>query len=137
MEYKVNKEQAEEEFFQWAESLDIDCDIESMDSEELEDFNKIKKQIVFAIRRGRAAITEEGELHLNLKKSFDGKDQLVFGCEFNSSAFVMMDRHKEKEGMKKTLSFLGGWTKSDPKQLHKLDARDMKLCLSLVTLFLA
>ena len=137
MEYKVSKEQAESEFFEWAESLDIDCDVSCMDSEELDDFNKIKKQIVFAIRKGRASINEAGELTLKLKKDFEGNAELVFGNEFNSSAFVMMDRHKEKEGMKKTLSFLGGWTKTDPKQLHKLDARDMKLCLSLVTLFLA
>lgn len=137
MEYKLTKELAETEFFNWAEGLCIDCDTEGMDSDELDDFNKIKKQIVFALRRGRASISQDGEFILKLQVSVDGVNELIFKPEFNSSAFIKMDRHKDKESMKKTLSFLGGWTNTDPKQLHKLDARDMKLCLSLVTLFLA
>ena len=108
-----------------------------MDSEEVDDFNKIKKQIVFALRKGRASINEDGEFILKLKKDFEGSEEFVFRNEFNSDVYIRMDRHKEKEGMKKTLSFLGGWIKKDPKKFHLVDARDMKLCLSLVTLFLA
>jgi len=85
----------------------------------------------------RVSINESGELILKLKFPLGEIEELIFRSEFNSSAFIHMDRYKDKEGMKKTLSFLGGWTKTDPKQFHKLDARDMKLCLSLVTLFLA
>jgi hypothetical protein len=137
MEDKLTQEIAEKEFFDWAESLDIDCDVESMDSEELDDFNSIKKNIVFALRKGRLSIDEEGELSLKLKVPFGNLESLKFRNGFNSSAFIHMDRHKDKESMKKTLSFLGAWVGVDPKQLYKLDARDTKLCLKLITLFLA
>ena len=137
MEYKLEKKAAEEEFNKWADNFYLDRDIESMDSEEADDFIKIKKQFMLALRIGRISIDEEGDLTLKLIKPFGDKEELVFAQEFNSTAFIKMDRHKEKESMKKTLSFLGGWTKTDPKQLYRLDARDMKLCLSLTTLFLA
>ena len=137
MEYKLTKELADEEFEKWAEIFYLDCDVESMDSEEADDFKKIKKQFVLSLRLGRVSIDEDGDLTLKLIEPLGEKTELVFAQKFNSSAFIQMDRHKEKESMKKTLSFLGGWTKTDPRQLYKLDARDMKLCLSLTTLFLA
>jgi len=136
-EYKVDKQTAEDEFLKWCDSLYIDCDTAEMTSEELDDFNKIKKQIVFAIRKGRAYLNDAGSFVLTLIAPIGEKTELIFPANFNSAPFIRMDRHKEKDSMKKTLSFVAGWAGVDANLLHKMDSKDTKFCLSLTTLFLA
>ena len=136
-EFVLDQETAESEFLKWCDLLELDCEESQMDEDDLLEFGKIKKSFIFAFRKGRLSLTEDDELSLRLKKPIEGNEYLVFPSDFNSSSFVMMDRTKAKESMKKIFSFLGGWAKIDPKSIHNMQAIDTKLCLSIVTLFLS
>jgi len=130
---KISREVAEAEFIKWCEAHDLDIDEKFMDTEELEDFRKIKKNIVVGITRGN--ITIDGEKATVVTKFSGGNspDKITFNSP-TGATFMAADRVKAGQNVGSTYAKMADVTGLNSKTFSQLDARDLKYCLGVFAL---
>jgi len=135
-EVAISIDVAQDEFQRFANEWDIDTDTSLMESDDKEDFNKLKRKIVREIMKGNATVDTDGNISYKLKYPKGEKTDLDFRIPLGK-AYMNMDNYKEKQGMHKMFSFIGSLIKMPSGYCSSIDARDLKFCLGVATLFLA
>jgi hypothetical protein len=132
--FKIDLETAENEFDNWAESWEIDTDIENFDDEEKTDFKTQKNKIIKAFRYGRLRFNEEDETLIY--NCIDIEKEVIIKRPKGRS-LMQMDKYKDRESVHKTYAVLGAMTGKLPKFFSEMDGIDLKPFMAVVTLFLA
>lgn len=137
--YVLTLEQAEEEFRDWLEAMDIVFEPAEMDEESRDDFNQHKRCVLRAIRTGHVVISGE-ELRLHPKSKNDKGElirekPLVF-VEPEGANITAMDDVKRGD-VKKMFSTFASVTKTDIALMNRLKERDLRVVRSIMQLFLA
>jgi len=134
----IDKQTAEEEFARFCEAWEIDDDVDEMKEEDREDFNGLKNKVTTAIKRGRLIFNSDDTFEYKVSKHSKDKegDKLTISPP-KGEAFMETDRHKEKELMKKSFSFLANMTGKSVPYFHNLNAIDIRPIQAIMTLSLA
>jgi hypothetical protein len=131
-ESKVAIEVAEQEFDRFCEEMDLDVDTSVMDAEDKAAFEKIERRLVNAIAEGRLTIDEKGQPVLQLS---DGGQPVTFH-EPNGANIIAMDQKRHGHNNARQILFIAEMTNQAEERIRKLPMRDLKICNSIVALFL-
>ena len=134
-DYKVSKEQAEKEFEDFADTMDLDIDIDSMDMEDKKDFENIKKKLIKSIMIGSLIFNDNSEPVFTPQRSGEESKILTFK-EPKGATLLSMDKMKKNQDMGKMFAIMAEMTSTDSKTFSKLVMSDFKVCQGIVSLFL-
>ena len=132
---KVALEQAEQEFDQWAEAMDLDLDTADMDAEDLTGFNKQKRRILQAVERGALIFNEKHEAVYTPGPKSKQSDPITFH-ERTGASIMAMDGKKKGYDAAKMYAMMGEMCKVHPKVFAGLVGLDIKVCESLFQLLM-
>jgi hypothetical protein len=127
------QEVAEAEFERFCKSMDIRCDVSKMDTETVEDFEKLRDTLVCSITRGNLVINETGE-PVFTPVSDDG-EPIIFH-EGDGSDKMAMDNLKEGKNMTKFYALMASVTRNNRGRFGKMKERDLKICEATLRLFM-
>lgn len=135
-EDKVAEEVAEQLFDQFAEDMDLDIDENHMDEDELASFNKAKRSVITAIRRGSLVFNEDGEAvytpqHRNAKNT----DPITFH-ERTGVSLMAMDGRKKNHEIAKTFAVIASMCKVPVSTISGLVGVDSKVVTHIFTLLM-
>lgn len=137
-EFKVTKEQAEEEFKRWCETVDLDCDEAEMNEEDYKSFLPHKNKIVKAIMKGVAVIDGENMEYTLSDKSVDGlAGKKITIPRPSAKLFSGMDGFKETQNIKRTQGAMSALCGLDIGVFTKMEIPDWKFFNAVCMLFLA
>ena len=131
---------AEREFDRFMECMDLSADTTLMvDAEEVKDFTKNKARFINAVRRGYLTVDDEGvPTYTCQKDSVHGASKPVFTFqEPTGAALLDMDKSRDGADVSKLYTAMGAMTGHAPKVFSGLHNRDLKVLISISTLFLA
>ena len=134
-DYKVVKEVAENEFFRFLEKMDIEVDFDEMSDDDTKDFSTCKNKLVKAIMQGSLIINDEG-LPVYTPTRSDNKDPITFN-EASGSTILQTDKSKSNQTIHKIYASMAELTKTTPSLFSKMKMKDLNICMSICTLFLA
>jgi hypothetical protein len=131
----VSKDMAETDFNRFVELMDLDTDTNGMNDEEKVSFEQQRGRIISAMMKGALAINDEGEPVFTPQRS-KNKEPITFR-EPDGSALQAMDSKKKTEDIGKLYASMGAITGQPIKTFSAMKMADLKICIALVTLFLA
>ncbi len=131
----VAKEVAELEMQRFIEKMDLDLEEKDMDDEDKKGYKIHKERIIKAICKGSLVIDEEGIPTYTPVRS-ENKNPITFH-EPTGSTMIASDRKKDHEIYGKVYASLGQSTKNSPAIFNKMKSKDLNVCISIHTLFLA
>jgi len=132
----VVQEVAEAEFDRFTELMDLDVDQSSMDTEDVEQFLKIKRRLLRAIRKGALVVNEDGEaVYAPQRSASKYRDPLTFH-ERTGADLMAMDSRKKGHDMSKTYAIMAGMCRVHPKVFAGLAGIDGKVCEAIFTLLM-
>lgn len=135
MEEKISREVAELEFNRFTDAMDIDVDTSKMDEEDTKGLNQLRDRVVGAIMNGSLTINDDGEPTFSPRRSRN-TDPITF-YEPTGATLMAMDRKKKSEDMGKLYVAMADMTKTTPATFSSMAMADLKVCIAVVTLFLA
>ncbi len=131
----VVKEQAQADFDQFVEKMDLDLDTEDMDPEDRTQFEKQQKKILKEIMRGNLVINDNGEPVYTPHRTDGVTDPITF-YEPNGAVLLMMDKKKAGQDVGKMYAIIGAMTHQNAAIFSKLKGTDYKVCSAIASLFL-
>ncbi len=133
---KINKEVAEAEFSRFTEKMDLDVNTEGMSADDKRDFTLQKDRLVRCIMGGSLTIDEDGQPTYTPQRAGDDVNAITF-YEPTGASYIAMDRKKVGEDMGKLFATMADITKTSSGLFAKMKNADLKVCMSITTLFLA
>ena len=138
MEDKISKEMAEEEFKNWCEAVDLDCEESDMNEEDLKSFLPHKNRIIKAIQKGVAVIDGENIEYTLSEKAVEGLAGKVITIPRPSAKlFSGLDGFKENQNIRRTQSAMSALCGLDIGVFTKMEVPDWKFFNAVCMLFLA
>ncbi len=134
-EPKIILEMAEQEFERFVDSMDLELESSEMDAEDKGEFGKHKGNMIKAIQDGRLTINDQGEPEYTPKRG-DDHTPITFH-EPTGACLMAMDSRKEGQNVAKMYATMASMSKQNSKRFSNMKNVDLKVCLSIVTLFLA
>lgn len=137
-ENKITLEMAEEEFKNWCEAVDLDCDESVMNEEDLKSFLPHKKRIMKGIQKGNAVIDGETIEYTLSNKSVEGlAGKKIVIPRPSAKLFAGMDGFKDNQGVKKIQGAMSALCGLDIGVFAKMEIPDWKFFNSVCVLFMA
>ena len=130
----VVKEQAEIEFINFADAMDLDIDVDKMDIEDRKEFDTITDRLVKAIMYGSLSFNENSEPVFTPQRS--GEVKAITFQEPSGGILLSMDKMKKSQDMGKMFNLMGEMTGTTSSTFAKLKMPDFKVCQGIVSLFL-
>lgn len=137
MEDKITKEMAEEEFKNWCEANELDCDETSMNEEDKSAFEPLKNRIVKAIQKG-VAVIDGDVIEYTLSEKYEGS---MAGMKIKinpptARLFSGMDGYKDTQMIKKLQGAMSALCGIDIGVFSKMTIPDWKFFQSVCVLFM-
>lgn len=137
MENKISKEMAEEEFKNWCEANELDCDETSMNEEDKAAFEPLKNRIVKAIQKG-VVVIDGDTIEYTLSGKYEGS-MAGMKIKINSPTarlFSGMDGYKDTQMIKKLQGAMSALCGIDIGIFSKMTIPDWKFFQSVCVLFM-
>jgi len=129
----------EQEFKNYCEANDFDCNEEGMDEDTRRDFIKFKKRFTRAVAEKRIVIDGDRMEYTVSEKSKEMAGQKLNICPPNGRALLAMDGYKDNQQQNKLLAYIAALCKIPRNEINKissLDRRDYQFLTGVATLFL-
>mgnify|MGYP000707449381 CR=1 FL=1 len=133
---KIVLEVAEAEFNRFAEAMDLDINTEGMSADEKRDFTVQRDRLVKAIQSGSLLVNDNGEHVYTPQRAGEDVKAITF-FEHTGASYLAMDRQKVGEDMARLFSTMAHVTKTSSGLFSKMKNSDLKVCMAIITLFLA
>ncbi len=133
---KIAKEVAEAEFDRFADLMDLDVNTEGMSADEKRDFTVQRDRLVRVIQSGALVINGNGEPVYTPQRAEGDVNPITFN-EPTGASYLAMDRKKVGEDMGKLFSTMADVTGQSAGLFSKMKNSDLKVCIAIITLFLA
>src|SRR5690606_5046195 len=130
-EHKVPRDVAEEEFNRFLEAMDLEPIF--VDDDDKKGFEDARQRIVRAMMRGQLVINDKGE---PVFTPGDGKGDITFH-EPTGNTFMATDQKRKNHDVAKSFAAMAECTKTSIARFATMSNRDMKVCQSIILLFLA
>lgn len=134
---KMGQDVADAEFDRFAAAWDLDTDVATMNEEDRDGFESLKRRLTRAVIAGRLVVGDDGN-DLNYALGFSSFESLTT-IRFQppgGEAVLVWDKYKDRQNIHKLNAFLGSMTGENPAVFTKMDGRDLKVCQSVAQLFL-
>lgn len=131
MNETITQEVAEQEFDRWAEEMDLDLDTSAMDAEDLTAFDKHKRRLLRAMRRGALVITGDGEAEYTPQNPRSKHLDAITFHERTGASLMAMDGKKKNHDAAKTYAVMADMCKVHPSTFAGLVGEDVKVCEAL------
>ena len=135
-ENKVDIATAEIEFNRFVNAMDLDVSTEGMSADEKRDFTVQRDRIIGVIQSGALIVNDEGEPVYTPQRAKGEVNAITF-YEPTGASYLAMDRKKVGEDMGKLFLAMADITKTSSGIFSKMKNTDLKVCMAIVTLFLA
>lgn len=132
---KIGLDVAENEFDRFMDAMALDDKCENLSEEDKEGFEKNKRVVIKALRKGSLIINDNGEPVFTPTRSED-KKQITF-YEPTGAIFTAQDKRKDTEMFAKLNLSMGNMTKTHASLFVKMAVSDLQICQAIFTLFLA
>ena len=132
---KDRTEVAEAEFERFAEAWELDTETETMSAEDTESFNAQKRKIILMIKRGRAVVTEDGDIVYQLKKPVGRLKEVTLKSGAGAS-YWDMDKSRGEKYIGKLNHYLCDAIGLTNSELLKMSSIDTKFLYGVYGLFL-
>lgn len=132
-EPKVCREQAELEFEQWAENMDLELDDPTMSDESKDDLQKHRGLIIRAIMGGHLTFSPETGLAVFTPKNAPDHKPITFH-QHSGQGITETDKKKEGHNAAKQFAMMGVMCKCPPCTFSNLIGFDIKVCTALFLL---
>lgn len=137
MENKITLEMAEEEFKNWCELNELDCDESVMNEEDKASFEPVKNRIVKAIQKG-VAVIDGDTIEYTLSEKYEGP---MAGMKITinpptARMFSGMDGYKDTQMIKKLQGAMSALCGIDIGVFSKMTIPDWKFFQSVCVLFM-
>ena len=133
---KIVQEVAEKEFERFTNMMDLDVNTEGMSVDDKRDFTIQRDRLIRAICLGSLVINDLGEPVYTPQRAGNDVNSIVFH-EPTGASYLAMDRKKVDEDMGKLFSTMADITKTSSGMFSKMKNSDLKVCMAILTLFLA
>lgn len=127
-EEKVSLEQAELEFENFAEAMDLDDDTARMDDDDRTGFEKQKRRITRAVQYGALVFNDDGEAVYTPQHRRSGHKEPITFHERTGASIMAMDGKKKGHDAAKMYAVLAEMCKVHPKVFAGLVGEDVKVC---------
>jgi len=139
MSEKIAVEVAESEFQRFADEWCLDDDTASMEEEDRQSFDGLRRRLVRSIVDGSLVVNgaEDGTtLTYQLERSeFESLAEITFKVP-KGDAVLSWDKFKDRQSIHKLNAFMGAMVNQNPMIFSRMDARDLKVCQAVAQLFL-
>jgi len=132
----TGKDVAEAEFNRFTEKMDLDVNTEGMSADDKRDFTLQKDRLVRCIMEGSLTIDEDGQPTYTPQRAGGDVNAITF-YEPTGASYIAMDRKKVGEDMGKLFATMADITQTSSGLFSKMKNADLKVCMSITTLFLA
>ncbi|MEE8574113.1 MAG: hypothetical protein V3T30_01770 [Thermodesulfobacteriota bacterium] len=133
---KIALDVAEAEFKRFTDAMDLDVNTEGMSADEKRDFTVQRDRLIKAIQSGALTINDNGEPVYTPQRANAEVNAITFN-EPTGASYLAMDRKKVGEDMGKLFSTMADITGTSSGIFSKMKNSDLKVCMAIVTLFLA
>ena len=132
----IAKEQAEVEFDQWVDAMDIDANESEMDQEDLTEYKKVKGRIIRAIMSGSLTFNEDGEAVYKTQNQKSGDQKTVTFFEVDGAALMASDYRKANHNVSKMFAIMTAMCKTNQQVFSVMKGADIKLCIAITKLLM-
>jgi hypothetical protein len=139
-EFVVDRETAIIDFETFCNDWYIGYDTSIMTEDDQVNFEKVKQQIILAIRDGRLCYNRDDETFLYIisgKLSKDLVGEQITIRRPKGDGYMEMDRFKDGQNMRKVYAMLSTMIGHPVQFISRLDGIDLKIIQAVQTLFLA
>lgn len=126
---KMPIEVAEAEFARFIDAMDLDVEVDFMDSEEERDFTREKRIFLRAVQAGNLVVDDEGRPVYTPK--LGNTEPLVFN-EYDGAALMASDGAKKGKDISKSYRVMASITKQTPARFARMKGRDLKVCTAIM-----
>lgn len=133
-EKKVATEVAEQEFMRWAEGADLEFKLDGLGDEDKKAFFDSKNTIVRAIEIGILIVDEHGQFVLT-PRTEDAPSPITFK-EPTGGALMASDQKKKDHDVTKMFAVMAHMTGQNIQRFAAMPSKDLKICQSIISLFL-
>jgi len=134
--FKIDAETAALEFYNFAESMDLDVDLTGMDAEDVAAFNKQKTRIIRAIQKGDLVFNDNGEAVYTPSHDRSKHREAITFHERTGASLMAMDGKKKGHDVAKTYAVMADMCKVHPAVFAGLVGTDVKVCEALFALLM-
>lgn len=134
MEYRVDRETAEQELERFYDEMEIDTDKTKMDDEDVKSFNNAVNNLTKSIMLGALTIGETGEPTFVPRRS-DDKTPITFR-EPTGACLMSTDKKGKGKDVSKTFTAMAEMTGQPAKRFALLKQKDVQICLDIFVLFM-
>ena len=131
--FVVAAEVAENEFDRLCELRRVSTEVGDMNEEEATAFAELRKKLVRAVMRGTLVIDEAGVA--TYTPPVAGAKPFAF--KNLTAASLIGSNGKQQDNMSRTLQIIAAMTERAPAEVARLAIPDLKMCGSIVTLFMS
>jgi hypothetical protein len=132
---KIFYDVALEEFARWARAWRIDTDIDSMNQEDADDFEAMKRKITLQISSGEAWVNDSDNIVYKLYEPIGNLTEIELKRP-RGRAWRVTDQAKLNRNVAKTDMLIAQAIGQTPTLLSRLDGIDYKYILAVYSLFL-
>lgn len=122
---------AESEFRRFVDEMELDVDPAMMDEDERKAFDLLRRRLLDALRRGQLVIDKEGR---PVFTPTGATESITFNRP-RGKDLLAMDRHKAYAERAKTFTVMAEITKAPRELFENMAGRDLRICLSITSLF--
>lgn len=134
MENIVDKETAGVEFERFVRAMNLDANPAAMNAEDKEGFEENRDRFIGAVMLGSLVVNDSGEPIYTPQRVNDA-NAITFH-EPTGASLMAMDRKKAGHDIGKMFATMGDITKTSAGLFSKMFMSDLKVCMSITTLFL-
>jgi hypothetical protein len=134
MENKVDKDTAGVEFERFINAMNLDANPAAMNAEDKEGFEENRDRFIGAVMLGSLTVNENGEPTYTPQRVNDANAITFY--EPTGASLMAMDRKKAGHDISKMFATMGDITKTSSGLFSKMKMSDLKICMSITTLFL-
>ena len=136
--YLIDKETANTEFDNWLESWELDNEINEMNEEDKNGFEKQKWIITKAIRKKRLHFDTDDTMNYTFSHFSEQQAGKEIKIKRGKGRSIMaMDGYKEGQNVKKTYAIIAEMSGKTVGFFAGLDYKDIEVLQAIVTIFLA
>jgi hypothetical protein len=130
----ISDEVAEEEFLRFVTTMRLDVNPKGWDDADLKSFKDCKNKIVAAMQAGDLVIDEKGQ---PIYTPVYGDKKPITFYRPTGATLMATDAKKKEHEAAKTFAALADMTRETVALFSKMDLLDLKVCQSILLLFLA
>jgi len=131
----ISKDLAESEFSRFGEQMGLDFEEEYMSAEDFLKFTQHKSIITRAICRGHLVVDEKGRPIYTPVRVSDAKPVTFY--ELSGADIASIDSKNVDHSYSRVLALLAGATREQIKLFSAMKRADLKVCESIINLFMA